>query len=116
MDNWKRDLQVICEIVTGVPGRTWKESFQRLAGGTPKNWKQAVFSWAAANGVQAETWRGAIIGISNALVTVSPGSWLEAFRFIRLFYEGNPPEPLALMDVDGNLLFDSDGYQLFVWF
>ena len=101
-DNWKDDLRAINEIVTGVSSSTWKGDFISLAqaaGGTPGNWREAVFIWAESHGVSADTWRNCIIGISLKLLPEWPPLvWRLALRYIKLHYQGTPPQILFFIN------------------
>ena len=116
MAGWREDIKIIRFLLTGTQTEGWRADLRAIAGGNPASWRGAVRSWANSHAVPAQSWRSDLIGISLSLVAVPPKDWREALRFIRLFYEGNPPEILRLRDNGGNALFDNGGNDLFVRF
>ena len=115
MNGWREDVKIISELLTGEYNNSWRRDFISISGGTSPKWREAVRLWAASYGVQSASWRECIIGIALTLIpAIPPSNWREALRYIRLYYEGNPPQLFGLIDLDGYSLIDSDGYRLVV--
>ena len=99
MSNWRSDVKIIAEIISGMVSAAWRTNFSLISGGSPPNWREAIQRWAATYDVFTESWRNDLIGISKSLIPdFSPQNWREALKFIRMYYEGNPPEILFCLN------------------
>jgi len=103
---WKDDIQIICDILTGQRRATWKAALNAIASGA--SWRESIKNWALSHGITPQNWRLDLIAISDSLVPVPARTWKEALRYIRLFYEGTPPELRAFVTQDGYRFLTQD--------
>ena len=107
--SWREDVARINQLIRGVPSQGYVADFYSISGGNPTSYQEAIRIWADSHGVQSGSWMSDIIGIAAKLVSVPASSWVEALRFIRLYYAGTPPQIRAMVDNTDAWIVDNSG-------
>lgn len=97
MSDWRNDIAIIREVLTGELSTGWRNDLQSIAqakGLNANGWRDAIQLIAQEQGIMPSGWRNDVSKINQTLTGSEFLPWRLAIEYIKNHIEGKLPAPV----------------------